>query len=120
VSPYGAPAAAAPTRPSAILWYRVFAVSAGLLYVFLAVVAAVVSGGIAGRDDHELVLISVMCALPALVFYGVAAAVPYKPWGWTYALVAIALGLPTILAPASVVLLVFWNRPLVKAAFGRL
>lgn len=120
MSPYGAPAAAAPTRPAAIFWYRVFAFCAGLLYVSLAVIGAVVSGGIAGRANHELVLLSLLCALPALVFYGVAARVPYKPWGWTYALVAIALGLPTILAPASVALLVFWNRPVVKAAFRRL
>ena len=44
---------------------------------------------------------------------------PWKPWGWTWALVAIAFGV--VASPLfAVPLLVFWFKPTVKAAFGRL
>ena len=52
--------------------------------------------------------------------YAVAAFVPYKPWAWTFGLVAICLGLSSCMALAAVPLLIFWMKPETKAAFGRL
>jgi hypothetical protein len=53
-------------------------------------------------------------------FHAVAAAVPYKPWGWPVGLIAICLGFSTCTAPVSLLLLVWWLKPETKAAFGRL
>jgi hypothetical protein len=108
-----------PPRPSAITWYRVFAIASAILYGFLAVIGAIVTGGIGGRPDAELAVMAALCALPVLAFYAVALMVPYKPWGWTFALVALALGLPTILAPGAIALMIAWQRADVKSAFGR-
>lgn len=64
-----------------------------------------------------------VCAisLVAVVFYGVAAAVPRKPWGWVVGVVAVGgTLLPFIITAAGMVpILVKWGRPEVKRFFGK-
>jgi hypothetical protein len=72
----------------------------------------------AGAPLVAIVLALLAAALVAL--YGVATFVPFKPWGWSVGLVAIALGLAGGGAIFAIPLLVFWLKPQVKAAFARL
>lgn len=115
---YYAPPAELASRPAVILWFRVFAIVSAAVYGSAAFVWAAFAPN-AGVSPH-VALVGLAAALPFLVFYGVAAAVPYKPWGWTYALLAIAFGIVSCLAPFSVILVLLWRRPEVKAAFQRL
>lgn len=114
---YYAPPAGTGSRPAVILWYRVYAIVAALLYTALTFL--VLSFDPNGYGITNLAVVAV-AALPGAAFFGGGAAIPYKPWGWTYGLVAISLGAFSCLSPLSVVLLIFWTRPNVKAAFRRL
>jgi hypothetical protein len=107
--PYEPPAAYRDARPAAIRWFRVYAATMATASLALFVFGAA-SGGFA--------LCVASTALIAL--YAVAACVPFKPWGWTLALVAIAVGVAGVGALVAVPLLILWVRPTVKAAFGRM
>jgi hypothetical protein len=106
-------------RPATILWFRVYAIASALaVTAFLFVWQFLTPAG--GRTTAlEWLGVFALCS-PFLLIYGIGAFVPYKPWGWTYALVLIGLGMLGCLAPFSVVLVILWTRPEVKAAFGRL
>ncbi len=67
----------------------------------------------------EVIVLDVLAAA-LVVVYGIATFVPFKPWGWTLALLAIALGLPNVSAVFAIPLLVFWLKPSTKAAFALL
>ena len=73
----------------------------------------------ATRTPRTVVVIVVLSVLLA-AFYAIAAFVPFKPWGWSWALAAIALGVVSGGALFAVPLLFFWFRPRLKAAFARL
>ncbi|MBX3226767.1 MAG: hypothetical protein KIT84_38890 [Labilithrix sp.] len=99
-------------RPSVILWYRTYCAIATLLYGgFLA--------SMFGVDPNLAVLFALFVA-PLVVLHVVGAAVPYKPWGWTLALVLVCFGLVTCLMPFALGLLLYWREPTVKAAFCRM
>jgi len=53
--------------------------------------------------------------------YGVAAAIPRKPWAWLFGIVVLATTVfPFIITAAGMVpLLIYWGRPEVKRYFGR-
>ena len=55
------------------------------------------------------------------VCYGVAAAIPRKPWAWVFGIVVLATTVfPFIITAAGMVpLLIYWGRPEVKRYFGR-
>jgi hypothetical protein len=55
------------------------------------------------------------------VGYGVAAAIPCKPWAWVFGIVVLATTVfPFVVTAAGMVpLLVYWGRPEVKRYFGR-
>lgn len=114
---YRAPAAQREARPGVIRWFRVYA---GLMSI---VSAAGLALAVLVATPHEASFVTaVTCVmLGALAaFYRSAAFVPFKPWGWTVGLIAIALGLAGCAAVVAIPLLVFWLRPLTKAAFARL
>jgi len=112
---YYAPPAGTGTRPAVILWYRVYALVALLLYAGLGFAI-----GAFRPDGHQAIGLGLAAAIPIAVIFGLGAAVPFKPWGWTYGLVVIAFGMLSCFAPLSVILIIFWSRPEVRAAFGRL
>lgn len=104
-------------RPAVIRWFRIYAgLMAMSALALLALSFASVSKGDAGLGPiATCVLLGALAA-----FYAFAASVPFKPWGWTVGLVAIGLGVAGCAAPVAFPLLVFWMKPLAKAAFGRL
>lgn len=112
---YYAPPRATGSRPAVILWYRVYAIVSLLLYAAFAVVVAAFE-----PEGAPNLLPGILTLLPILAIFGVGAAVPFKPWGWTYGLVMIGFGMLSCFAPLSVLLIIFWSRPEVKAAFGRI
>jgi hypothetical protein len=62
----------------------------------------------------------VVCGLGLATFFGAAIFVPFKPWGWAFASIAIAVGLPSIGFPFALALALQWTKPTTKAAFARL
>lgn len=64
--------------------------------------------------------VMMMASALLVPLFGVATFVPYKPWGWTVGLVAIALGLTSAGIVFALPLMAFWFKPTVKAAFARL
>jgi hypothetical protein len=118
--PYGPPETSA-RRPGVILWYRVYAatmialyVGAGAFWHFLAPQGPSAAAGLV----TTIVLLLIIAALGAL--FVIAALVPYKPWGWTFGLIAICIGLSGCTAAIAIPLLIYWMKPEVKAAFCRL
>jgi hypothetical protein len=117
--PYAAPAFSRDARPAVILWFRIYAASMTLLSV--ALLAATLLSKMGDRNAGASTVLSLAAiALVLAAVYGVATFVPFKPWGWTWGLVAIALGVASGGALFAVPLLVFWFKPQVKAAFARL
>lgn len=114
---YYTPPAGGGSRPPAIMWFRVYAIASALAVLgFLELWQFLTPNGGSLVQYFQLFLLS----SPFLLIYGIGAAVPYKPWGWTYALILIGLGMLGCLAPFSIILVIMWTRPEVKAAFGRL
>ncbi len=117
-------------RPAVITWFRVYAVTSIFLYLgFLGFLAlwqfltpAVPNEATSPTPIEAVAVLAfiVFICVAFAAFYGVAAMVPYKPWGWTMGLVAITLGLMSCMAVASVPLLIYWLKPETRAAFGRL
>jgi hypothetical protein len=113
-APYEPPAAQRDARPAVIGWYRAYAAFMAALYLALALALALAAGALTGSS---LIL---ALALALALLYAVAACVPRTPWGWTVALVAIAVGVASGAFVLAVPLLVHWYKPLTKAAFARL
>lgn len=123
---YDAPGELLDPSPKVIFWYRVYA---GLMLFAALVVFALVlvyawlqtlpeQAMRPGSGDRQTIaLLLVLVAAAQAAFHAVGAFVPRKPWGWTYGLMVIAVGLPGLLA---IPLLVFWLKPEAKAAFCRL
>jgi hypothetical protein len=111
-------------RPAVITWFRIYSATMAAFYVgFLALWQFLTPTGprYEARAGTELGILLGL-GFVVLVFGGfhvVAAAAPYKPWGWTIALVAICLGLTSCMFVA-IPLLIYWLKPETKAAFGRL
>jgi hypothetical protein len=117
--PYQPPASSRDARPAAILWFRVYAATMTLASLAMLVLAVTSRLG-AARADALPALSLAAIALLLVVLYAVAMLVPFRPWGWTWALAAIALGVASGGALFAIPLLFFWWKPQVKAAFGRL
>lgn len=114
---YYTPPAELASRPAIIFWYRVYAIVSALVYVAMMLALSAVE---TDQSTGRLIMQASLYATPFVLFYGVAALVPFKPWGWSYGLIAIAFGMISCLAPFSIVLVILWSRPQVKAAFQRL
>jgi hypothetical protein len=126
---YAPPSAPTVVRPRAILWYRAYATFMLFLAIAFALLAAtlmywvktdglvVMSGEDTSTRDATMLVVA---SSAVLVFYAIATFVPFKPWGWTVGLVAIAFGAATPLIVVALPLFFAWNKPLVKAAFRRI
>lgn len=117
--PYRPPSSSRGVRPAAILWFRVYAAMMSLVSLAMLVLVATSRLGAAPGDALPALALAGI-ALVLAVFYAVAAFVPWKPWGWTWALAAIAVGVAGGGAVFAIPLCFFWWKPEVKAAFGRL
>ena len=88
--------------------FRAYAIVLALLWVAAAIVLAI---------RAPVVVVAPAAALAIL--HGVAAFVPFRPWGWTLALVTLGFGIASFAFVLALPLAIAWNRPLVRAAFGR-
>lgn len=112
-----------------IFWYRVYAAvmlfgSLGFL-AFAAFVAwaqtrpeVAMMRGAPQAQTQAMVL--VLFAATVVGFYGTAAFMPLKPWAWTFGLIVIALGVPSVTIIVCLPMFFAWMKPSVKAAFCRL
>jgi hypothetical protein len=125
---YDPPLARTDARPAVIKWFRVYAATSIAMYLGVVVALGVWQlhasadprqHGETSPEAFATTIVLIAVALMLVVFFGVAAAVPYRPWGWTVGLVAICLGLSGCTIVAAVPLLAFWFKPTTKAAFGR-
>ncbi len=113
-------------RPAVITWFRVYAATTVVVYAiaFLALcqflTPAVPNEAYPTVAESTTVLVLGLLLVAFSGLFAVAALVPYKPWGWTVALIAICLGLSSCSAIAALPLLIYWMKPATKAAFGRL
>lgn len=114
-SPWAAPRDARDARPAVILWFRVYAAMMTVAMSAVLLVAIFVSS--AGGDAAYVM---VGASAPLVPLFAVATFVPFKPWGWTLALGAIAIGMMSGAIVFALPLMIFWFRPTVKAAFARL
>lgn len=114
-SPWAAPEGARDARPAVILWFRVYA--AMMTVVMIGVLVAALFATTAAGDAAYVIMVASALLVP---LFGVATFIPYKPWGWTVGLVAIALGLTSAGLVFALPLMIFWFKPTVKAAFARL
>lgn len=125
---YEPPSYSGRERPPVIVWFRVYAATMAL--VQLVAVAMVVlrmwqrtnaDVYVRDRDADVVLLVLLLVFLFFLGFFVVATFVPYKPWGWSVGLVAIGLGCSGIVGMIICVpMLLYWLKPITKAAFGRL
>ena len=115
---YYAPPAGGGARPAVIMWFRVYAIASAFAFTAFLVLWQLLTP--TGGQTSAIEWLGVFAlSVPFLVIYGVGAFLPYKPWAWTYGLSIIGLGMLGCLAPFSVVLVIMWTRPAVKAAFQR-
>jgi hypothetical protein len=110
-SPYEAPRARGGARPAVIVWFRAYAALSATIYAGAAGTLAFTG---LGRAPLLVALIAFA------VVHAAASAVPFKPWGWTLGLVTLGLGLASFTVVVALPLAIAWNKPLVRAAFGRL
>lgn len=109
-SPYRPPRARIDTRPRIIPWFRAYAALCGTVYAGAAV-------WFLDSNARSVSLVLAVVGLAAL--HAVAAFVPFRPWGWTLAFVTLGFGIAGVAFVFAIPLAIAWNKPLVRAAFGR-
>ncbi len=123
-SPYAPPSAASDARPGVIRWFRVFAATSALAYAGVAALLALrVTTHTYYPPEIPVAFVELAMALGAAlagVLSGVAAFAPFRPWGWSLALVVLGIGAVGPMLFVAAPLLFLWTKPAVKAAFGRL
>ena len=126
---YEPPASERDPSPRVIFWYRVYAAVMLLgSFAFLAFAGFVawaqtrpemaMQHGAAQAQTQAMVLF--LLAATTVAFYGTATFMPRKPWAWTFGLVVIALGVPSLTIVFCLPMFLAWMKPSVKAAFCRL
>lgn len=75
--------------------------------------------GIAEASGRASATVLLGVALVLAGFYTFAAVLPLKPWAWIVGLVAIAIGVTGCTVVFAIPLLVYWMKPVTRAAFGR-
>jgi len=128
-SAYAAPGTAVDARPVVIFWYRVYAAVMAIASFAALVLGSMfayaateqpVYGPDAGAGVHLASIVLVLLAAALTALFVCATFVPYRPWGWSLALVAIAMGLTSAAIVVALPLLLAWLKPTTKAAFARL
>lgn len=127
---YEPPESSGDAQPAVIFWYRLYAGTLALAYLgclaFMLFLVFGVTREAVVYDPHATTrqivdLVVILLSLFLGVFFAIATFVPRRPWGWSVGVCAIGIGLlGGVTLPFSVPLLVFWLKPVTKAAFGRL
>ena len=110
------PPRTASAMPGVVLWYRVYALATAHFYVAASARLYVTHMHHGGVSSDALVFV---LAGGGALLHAAAAFLPLSPRGWWVGLAVIGLGLVFGLFPAAIALLVYWNKPVTKAAFGR-
>jgi hypothetical protein len=116
--PY-APPASTGGRPSVIMWFRLYAFAMAVMYFGLVALFTFDPLFRASADTPGQLVMRGAVALMG-VANAIAIFVPYRPWGWTFALVVIGLGCVSSVFVVTIPLLLYWLKPVTRAAFGRL
>ncbi len=108
--------------PQVWIWYLVYAVCLGLVYVALVVGGVwfmFAAPGGPGADPPWIGGIVAVISFPLALLFLAAPFLPKKSWAWYYHMALIALGLTSACClPACGALLYFWIKPETKAFFG--
>ena len=107
-------------RPVVIVLFRVYA-ALGALVCLTGMAVGIVASTMPYQAGVPLALVVAMVSMFLVValVHIVAAAAPFKPWGWTLGVVTLALGCMSGAIFLAVPLLVHWLRPRCRAAFMR-
>lgn len=97
---YAPPSTRHDARPAAIAWFRLYALTTAVVWAAASYLAT-------------------PYLMPLAVFYAASALLPLRRWAWTVALVAIAIGIPSVTIVVALPLLRAWLAPVTRAAFGR-
>ncbi len=122
-----APGGATADEPRVLRWYRAYCALMAGLYLVCGVIGFVLlfsdrpwiqtEDQVAGRGAG---LLLAGLATPCCAGFAIGLLLPRRPWGWTYGLVLIAIGMTSVCClPATIPLLVLWLRKDVKRFFGR-
>lgn len=121
--PYAPPKADTRGQPRVIGWYRGYAASMAMLYLIACGAGTMmlfqIDEGIADPSGRPAGVLVLVVSLVLAGLYTYAAIVPLKPWAWIVGLVAIAIGMTGCTIVFALPLLLYWLKPVTKAAFGR-
>jgi hypothetical protein len=88
--------------------FRAYAIVLALVWTAASIAVAIRAPGVV-----------IVPAAALAILHGVAAFVPFRPWGWTLAFVTLGFGIASFAFVLALPLAIAWNRPIVRAAFGR-
>ena len=120
------PAPPPATRPQVLTWFALYCgVLAALGLLTLAIGLGLLAGGddlYIFRDPGEARFCKAIYLSLGLLFsplYLMGPFLPRRPFGWTFGIVLLALGMPTCCCiPVSAVILYFWLQPETRAWFN--
>ena len=110
--------------PPIWLWYRIYAVSMGLLNGFVASILVgllMLTGfeAMSGDDMSTFIIAIAMCG-PLSIAYLIAPFLPRAPWAWMYHMIAICLPMTSpCCMPIGIPLIMYWTKPETRAFFGK-
>lgn len=112
--------------PKVWKWYVVYCIFMTFLYLAVVLIGLAMlshSKNLSGDEaDQVRVQGFVMVFMGGLMFWPFVAApfLPKRPWAWMYGMVLICLSLSSCcFLPATIPLLIHWNKPENKYYFGR-
>ncbi len=114
------------TRPTVVVWFKVYAAFLAAIYFAMAAVSLVFfltdPEKLEITKDHAVLIGAVLLVLGLLLT--IASAIPIfaapRPWSWMYALVLICIGMTSAcFLPLCIPLLIFWLKPEVKTYYGK-
>lgn len=114
------------SRPTVVIWFKVYAAFLAAIYLAVAAVSLVffLTDPIKLEiSKNEAVLIGILFLALGLLL-AVASVIPIfarpRPWSWVYAVILICMGMTSAcFLPVCIPLLIFWLKPDVKAYYGK-